>query len=881
MKAFDRGWMRSVIGAMVAVFLGLAGAADAAERIRVIVLPFEIYASRDFSYLQERIPEVIRENLRADGAEIVELPPPVPTPKNLTMGQLRDLAMTHNADYVIWGSMTWIGQQFSLDARMIDAFGRRPVSTFFVEGQRIENLSGVVQELAGRFGMKLFDREQVAKINIAGNQRIEDDAIRRVIKTEPGEIYEPKQLSRDLRSVYAMGYFDDIRIEARDGLGGKIVTFHVKEKPTIRIIRILGNRIYDDEEIKETLTLKTGSILNVFTIQSNMKRIEALYKEKNYHNVVVSYNLDALENNQADLEFVIEEGRKIRIKEINFIGNQAYTDKQLKKQMKTSEKGFWSWITSSGELNQEDLDRDIAKLAALYHNNGYVEARVADPKIEFRGEWIHITIKVDEGPQFRVGEVAVAGDLIKPERELMEKVGIGKQKVYSREVVRNDVLALTDVYSDEGYAYAQIVPRIDKNDTRRTVDITYEIDKGKLVYFERIIISGNTKTRDKVIRRQLRVYEQEVFSGQRLKRSVRNLHRLDYFEDVRVNTQKGSADDKMILKIDVTEKPTGTFSFGGGYSSVENLFAMASISQRNLFGRGQILQLKAEVGGTTSRYTFSFTEPWLFDIPLSAGFDLYNWERDYDTYDKDSKGGGVRFGYPVFDFTRIYLSYRYDIGDITNITEDASDLVRDMEGTNVTSSVATTLRYDSRDRMFNPTEGGDHSLSVEYAGLGGDIAFTKYIGEAGQYIPLFWGTVGFLHGKAGYVEENPDGKLPDYERFYLGGMNSLRGFDWRDISAFDDEGAKIGGDKFVQFNVEYLIPLVKEAGIVGVLFFDTGNVYNNDEDIDFNEMRESAGFGFRWYSPMGPIRIENGYILDPLEGEDSGGRWEFSMGGAF
>ena len=388
-----------------------------------------------------------------------------------------------------------------------------------------------------------------------------------------------------------------------------------------------------------------------------------------------------------------------------------------------------------------------------------------------------------------------------------------------------------------------------------------------------------------MIRRELKVYEQELYSGKQLKRGIRNLYRLDYFEDIKVDTLKGSNADQMILKIDVTEKPTGIFSFGAGYSSVENVFVMGSIAQRNFLGRGQTLQLKAELGGTTNRFTLSFTEPWLFDIPLSAGLDVYNWDRDYVDYDKNSKGGGIRFGYPIYDFTRAYLSYSYEVADISNIEEDAALSIWELEGTNVTSSISASVRYDSRDRVFNPTEGQDHSLTVEYAGLGGDIAFTKYVAETGWYIPLFKGTVGFLHGKGGYVDKNTGGKLPDYERFYLGGMNSLRGFDWRDISLTElnseGEETEVGGDKFIQFNLEFIVPLIKKAGIVGVLFFDTGNVYGKGRDFDLSNLRESAGFGFRWYSPMGPIRIENGYILDPEEGASRSGRWEFSMGSVF
>jgi outer membrane protein insertion porin family len=677
-----------------------------------------------------------------------------------------------------------------------------------------------------------------------------------------------------------MGYFEDIRVEAENGPDGKIIIFDVKEKPTIRIIRFKGNRVYDDDEIKENLNIKTGSILNIFKVGSNIKRIEELYKDKNYHNVKITYNVHKLAHNQADLEFIIEEGEKVLIKSIILEGNSAFTNDKLKKIMKSSEKGFFSWLTSSGDLNKEDLNQDISRLTAFYHNKGYIQAKVGEPKIEYKENWIYITIKIDEGPQFKVGEVDIAGDLVLPKKELLEKLKISKETFYNREVIHNDVLALTDLYSDEGYAYTEIVPRIEKKLAEMIVHITYVVEKGKQVYFELITIGGNTKTRDKVIRRELKVYEQGLYSGRRLKRSVRNLHRLDYFEDIKVNTVKGSTDDKMILKIDVTEKPTGAFSFGAGYSSVENIFLMASISQRNLFGRGQALQVRGEIGGRSNRYNLSFTEPWLFDIPLSAGFNLYKWETDYDTYEKDSIGGGVRFSYPVYDFTRAHIRYIYDVSDIINIAEEASESIKELEGNNVTSSISTTLRYDSRDRVFNTTEGSEHSVTLEYAGLGGDIAFTKYLAETGWFIPLFWDTVGFVRGKVGYVKEHSGGKLPDYERFYLGGMNSVRGFDWRDIHVLDDDGKEIGGNKLVQFNVEYLIPLFKKAGIVGVLFYDTGNVYDDDESIDLSNLRKSAGYGFRWYSPIGPIRIEYGYILDRKEGE-SRGRWEFSMGTVF
>jgi len=859
----------------------LPNTAHSLEAVRVLVLPFDILSVEDLSYMQTEISDRIEKDLKQEGAVILE-PEGIPDFSGEkaveTIEGIRNVGVKSGADYVVWGSLTWIGQKFILVAKMIEPFGEGPVGVFVKEGQGITNVPGTVKQIVRDMSMKLFKREKIAKVLVAGNKRIEADAIKRNIKTKPGDVYIAKSLSQDLKDVYSMGYFEDIRIDAEDSPQGKIITFRVTEKASIRIIRFQGNKIYKDEEIKENLSIRTGSILNIFKVRSNIKRIEELYKEKNYHNVKVTYTINQLENNQADLEFVIQEGENILIKHIIFEGNNAYTDKELKKMMQTSEKGFFSWMTSSGELNRENLKQDIAKLSAFYYNNGYIQARIGEPQVEFREDRIDITIKIDEGPRFKVSKVDITGDLILSEEELKEKLKITKETYYNREIVRNDVLALTDLYSDEGYAYAEINPRIDKNFDELTVDITYVVAKGNQVYFENIIIGGNKKTRDKVIRRELKVYEQELFSGKGLKRSVRNLYRLDYFEDIKVDTVKGSSDDKMILKIDVTEKPTGTFSFGAGYSTTENVFGMASISQNNLFGRGQILSVDAQLGGRTTLYRLNFTEPWLFDIPLSARLDLYDWETDYDTYDKNSQGGGVRFSYPVWDFVRAYIGYNYELADIENIEDDASQSIKDLEGENLTSSIITSLVYDSRNRRFNPTEGSRHSISVEYAGLGGDVTFTKYLGETGWYIPVFKDIVTFLHGEIGYVQKNSGGILPDYERFYLGGLNSLRGYDWRDVYVLDENGDEIGGDKFVQFNAELIFPLLKKQGVVGLLFYDTGNVYNDDESIDLGDLRQTAGFGFRWYSPMGPIRLERGYVIDS---EGSGAQWEFGMGTSF
>lgn len=717
----------------------------------------------------------------------------------------------------------------------------------------------------------------VQKVMVKGNHRIEAAAILNVMKTKAGAPYDPHLISEDVKAVYKMGWFEDVRMEIEMQAGRRVLVVVVKEQATIRQILITGNDAFNDEKIMENIDIKSGSILNIFNIRRNVLAIESLYKGDNYHGVKVSYTIKPIAQYQADLEFIITEGKKIRIKTISFDGNTAYTDKQLKKKIKTSEKGFFSWLTSSGEFDKEKLQQDSYIITDLYQNNGYAEARVGEPEVEYKDEWIYILIKINEGPRFKMGKVDLSGELIAPKAEMLEKISCGKEPWYNREVIRKDILTLTDLYGDQGYAHAEIVPEISKQPDAGMVDITFFLTRNEPVYFEKIHIHGNTKTRDKVIRREFKVGEQELYNGTRLKRSVADLHRLEYFEDIKVNPQPGSAKDRMVLDVEVTEKATGTFSIGGGYSAVDKLYAMASVSERNFLGRGQIMEFAVQTGGVSRQYSFNFTEPWLFDIPLSAGFNAYKMERDYDDYDRDSTGSGIRLGYPLFDFVRGYVRYDFDVSTIDNISPQASPYL--LEGRSTESSVSLSLVYDSRNRMFNPSEGSRHDITVQYAGLGGDIGFTKLTAETGWYFPVFWGTVVFLHGEGGHIIENSSKYLPDYDRFYLGGINSLRGYDWRDVSPINEDGVKIGGTDFLQANAEYLVPIIKDSGLVGLVFLDSGNTWT-DEGDSYDGLRKSAGFGIRWFSPMGPLRLERGYVIDRQPGEDSG-RWEFSMGGSF
>jgi outer membrane protein insertion porin family len=861
--------------------------ANSQQPVNIVILPFEVFAQKNLSYLQSEIPSALKKSLEKAGARVLLLDAasePQWKQRTANLDELKKLGAQSGADYIIWGSLTWIDQQFSLDLRLFDALAAKQPDFYTVEGRGIENLPSAVEKLAQNLSLKIFKRKQVLAVEVEGNKRIETDAIKRVIKTRPGDIYNLMSISEDIKAIFALGYFDDIQVVVDTLPNGNKITFKVEEKPTISSVRIKGNQwVFDSDEIKEVVTSKRGAILNFNTIQNDISRIEDLYKKKNYHNVKVDYKIYEHKDNQADLEFIIEEGQKFKITKIQFEGNKAYSDKQLKKQIATSEESILSWFTRAGELNEADLEQDVTRLKSFYQNSGFIQAQVGEPQVDFEGNSIIITFKIDEGSRYKVGKVALTGDLILTEDQLLKDLKITHEEFYNREVLRSDVLTLTDLYANDGFAYADIVPAVKTIPENLKVDITFNIEKGKPVYYEEIIISGNTKTRDKVIRRQLRVYEQELTSASRLKRSVANLERLDYFEDIKVDSAKGSADDQMILKIDVKEKSTGAFSFGAGYGNVESVFGMAQISERNLFGRGQTLALQGVLGAKTQKVILSFTEPYIYDIPLSGTIKLYNWVYSYDTYDKDSTGASAALSYPVFDYTRLSGTYMYDISKISNVSEDASDSVKDLKGENIKSSISTGLKYDSRNNAFLPSRGSAHGVSFEYAGLGGTIGFTKYLAESTWVKPLFADIRAIAHAEGGYVAQNKDKTLPDYEKFYMGGIGSLRGFTRDDLAPVDNKGDSVGGDKYIQFNFELVFPLIKDVGVHGLVFFDAGRVYGEKVNIELNpaDLRRSAGGGIRWVSPMGPLDFEYGYILDPENSDHGPGQFEFSMTSSF
>ncbi len=804
-------------------------------------------------------------------------PPPVKV--------LQKIADTTQADYIAAGNLTVIGNQISVDVKLFDILSPKTPTYYFQTAQSLDELAGVLKKIGVEM-LSYTERDfRIASIAPEGNTRIDSGAILRKISTKAGDIYDPATLRQDLKSIYKMGYFNDVQIDAVDTPKGKKVTFRVVEKPVIQSVIFEGVDELKEEDVREAANIKERFVLNPAQISVAEETIRLLYKEKGFYNSQVTAQISYPNDRGAVVRFVIEEGEKIFIKEISVEGNVTFDDDELLDVIETDEKWFLSWITEAGLLDIVKVEQDAARMVAFYNNHGFLEAKIGEPEIRQENEWIYLTFLVEEGPRFLVGTVDFSGDIIGSKEEMLNLLTIRNEDYLSRQSLRDDIMKLTDYYAESGYAFAGINPITAKSAVGNRIDINFKITQGELVYINRITIKGNSRTRDNVIRRELKIAEGGVFNSKALRQSTQALQRLMYFEEVNITPEPSINPDRMNITIEVKEKSTGTFSIGAGYSSVDKLILMGTISENNFLGRGDTLSLSGNVSSNSARYNLGYTNPHLNDSELSWGLDLFSTNREYDDYTKDSKGGGVRLGYPVWGKWKAYGNYSYTDTDLSDIALNASYVIKESADINITSAIKFSLVRDSRNRLYGASEGSRNVASVKYAGgpLGGDAEFTKLEGSTSWYFPIILESVFHVKGAAGQVFENENGKLPVYERFYLGGLNSVRGFEYAKISPIDPLTLdRIGGDKMWYTNIEVIFPLLKAQGLNGVVFYDSGQVMDDDEDwLAVNDsVKHSAGVEVRWLSPMGPLRVVWGYNLDPLPDEDDS-VWDFSIGGNF
>jgi outer membrane protein insertion porin family len=701
------------------------------------------------------------------------------------------------------------------------------------------------------------------------------------IRSGVGSAFNPSQASEDLRAIFTLGFFDDVQMKVEDFEGGVKLTFVVVERPFVRDVEFVGNSRIGTTELQEKIEIKLGSVYNPVEVQRARERLKEAYEDEGYFEVQISPEVEKFEDGDVKVMFTINEGRRITIDQIVIRGNKGLKDKQIKDAMATRERQYF---ILRGTVQRQKLEEDMERILGLYQDHGFVQMRVEKHDVSVDREKARVTITIDvvEGTQYRIGAINVAGVTLLPEEEVRRQLGLKSGEVFSRTALRDGVRNITDLYSTIGRASADVIPRTDQQGTG-TIDVAVDITEGPEVYVERINITGNTRSEDRILRREIPFVEGDLFTLQKLQRARQRLVNLGYFETVNVTTQAGTDKTRIIVNVEVTERPTGIFSIGGGFSSVDSFVGTLDISQNNFLGRGWQLSLRLRAGANSQQGVISFTEPWLFDRPLSAGFDLFNVRRDFTEYDYDSLGGTLRLSHPFAEYWRWQTSYRLTSDDISDVQGD-DPLVQEEEGTRLTSAITLGLTRDSRDVVAAPTKGGFTVMTVDFAGLGGDSRFVKMVASTAYFKPIWLGHIlsgrveagyGFGWGKDGLTGRE---ELPIFERFYLGGPNSIRSFKARRISPVDDEGVRIGGTSEVLGNVEYIVPL--PFNFRAAAFFDIGNVYGFSTKFDLTDTREAAGAGLRWQSPFGPIRVDYGINLDRRKGEDFGAI-QFSVGSPF
>jgi outer membrane protein insertion porin family len=712
----------------------------------------------------------------------------------------------------------------------------------------------------------------VRDIEIRGQRRTQESTIRFYLKTEIDKPFSPQILREDIKRLYALQTFDDIRATAEEVPDGIRLIITVTEKPAVRSVTFSGNRAVDKDEIEKRVLLKERSTFDRNRLNDTVTGLQQHYRQEGYYFAHVSPEVKQVDDNQIDIHLHITEGRKIRIDRIRFTGNRHFTNAVLRKQVQLKEFVLPVISGSASLYKPETLRVDVQLLENFYQNNGFINVRIGDPEVEINREAgaVAITVPIaSEGEQYKIGRITLQADEVFTEAELRQQIRLKTGEIYSREAVRQDILALTEAYTDRGYAFADVAPTVSIDQQTRLIHLSFTTRPGPRVYIGRIDIIGNERTRDQVIRRELRIDEGELYSGSKLRRSRERLTNLQYFEEVKIDTKRRTEEGLMDLEVDVKEQSTGQFTAGLGFSSIESVVFSASVSQRNLFGRGQSITLSGRIGSISQEFLVDFREPWLFGQPILGGVSLYRRSFDFVTFDSLRTGFALSLGRAYGEFTRLSATYSFEVLKLSDLDPSASELLQEQAGTSVTSSVTPRVVWDSRDNRFDPTRGSLHSFEVQFAGLGpGTNRFFKVIGDATWYFPLPAALTGFVKGRFGIGEGYGGENLPASERFFLGGVTTVRGFDFRDLGPQDREGNPLGGTSFVQFNLEIGHSFGRLLRLVA--FVDAGNVYDAREQFNFGELRRSAGMGIRLLTPVGPVRLDWGFKLDRRPGEKIG-----------
>ncbi len=721
----------------------------------------------------------------------------------------------------------------------------------------------------------------VTAIEVRGVKRIEEGSVKSKISQKIGEPLSNERTSDDIKAIFKMGYFDDVKVNMEPFEGGLKLIYEVQEKPTIIKVDFQGNKEFDDDRLKEKTTITAGAISDINLINDNAIKLRAFYEDEGYYLAKVVPVVRKAGKGEVVLTFQIDEGEKVKIREIRIEGNKAISAGKIKDAMKTKVRGILSFIFGTGYYKKDEMRADIDRIRDLYYDNGYIKVTVGDPVLKLidNKKGMKISIQISEGDQFKVSSVEIAGNKIFKTDELKKLIKLSPGQVFDKSVLSKDVVAISEKYANNGFALVSVFPDLVPDEDNKTVRTVFRITEGDKYTVGKISISGNTKTRDKVIRREIRLDEGDTFDASSLKRSYERLKNLQFFETVDISPKPRHEEKVVDLDVDVKEKSTGSISVGGGYSTLDHFMVMLDVTQSNLDGTGRGLRLKGQLGSKSSYYELSYRDPWFLDKPYYLSASIYKTYRVYGDFDSKAVGFSVSLSKNLAEYWAVSLGYNLEQANIYNVAATASPIITDQEGTRITSAISPTLVRDTRDNYQDPTRGSRNSIGLSFAGIGGSNDYIRGIADSSWYFPVPYSSTFMLRGRFGYERGLFGKEVPLYQRFYLGDINTIRGINYGDAGPKDINGQPFGGLSELIFNAEYIFPIASEYKFKGVVFFDSGRAYGVDETIGTN-LDYTTGFGIRWISPMGPIRVEWGYNLNRKPGEASS-KLGFTFGAAF
>ena len=737
----------------------------------------------------------------------------------------------------------------------------------------------------------------VNSIAIRGHKRIELQAIEGRLTLKVNDRFTADALRDQVKILYGTGYFEDVQVETDPGPGGVAVTFVVREKPFITEIVFDGNEELSDDKLKEKITIKSQTFLDQQQAKESAEKIRVAYQEDGFYNCQVIPVIQAVDEDRKRLTYFIKEGTKAKVRHINFEGMRAVTKEEMFKVTAIREWIPWyglitqlkvpSLLSDAGVLKREELGNDIERMREVYLNKGYLNVQISQPTLELSDDkkWFEISYAIVEGEPFVVQEIGFRGNTVFEDHELREGLGIKPGEIFQRAKIRGEITRITDMYGAKGYAFADVVPNVTPDNNARTATILLNVKEGEMMRIREIHVTGNDKTRDNVVRRELRLDEQDVIDTLALKRSFQRLNNLNFFETVEILPQQVEP-DKVDLNVKVKEKPTGQFSIGGGFSTLDKLVAIADITEGNLGGNGWLGRIRGQLGQQRSLGLVTFRNPYVNDSYNALQLDIYRTMTNYISYFESKSGVSATWSRWLSEYVNgsislfgEQLTYR---DPQEGLCPDLIPLICRQLGSQSSTGFRTSIFRDTRDYYLDPRTGWRFSLGVDYGtpALGGTNHFFKYNVDVIKYTPLIYDTRFSIHVRYGQVEGLEGKPIPLTERFFVGGINTMRGFVFGRAGPVTPSGSLLGSAKQLIFNNDFIFTISSEAKLNGVFFFDYGNGFDDNEPVQLNKLRKTVGFEARWISPFGPLRAAYGINLDPRPTERMG-VFEFTIGSLF